>query len=54
MRQQPLVNMPMFIGGLGMALTAAGLLFFDAIDAGPAAVIGIIGISLIATSRVRR
>ncbi len=36
--------------GLAIALTAAALLFFDVIDSGPAAVVGIIGIGLIATS----
>jgi hypothetical protein len=40
--------------GLLVALAAAGLLFLSVIDSGPAALIGIIGIGLIATSAAMR
>jgi len=40
--------------GLLVALIAAGLLFLGVIDSGPAALIGIVGIGLIATSTAMR
>jgi hypothetical protein len=45
------VNPFWFAVGLGVALIAAVLLFLDVIEPGIAAVIGIVGIGLIATSR---
>jgi hypothetical protein len=39
-----------FSVGLLIALAAAGLLYLGVIDSGPAALIGIVGIGLIATS----
>ena len=44
------MNKNLFIVGLCIALTAAGLLFLNIIESGVAAVIGILGIGLIATS----
>ena len=44
------MNKVLFIVGICIALTAAALLFFDLIEPGPAAVIGIIGIGLIGAS----
>lgn len=40
--------------GVLLALAAAGLLFLGVIDSGPAALIGIVGIGLIATSAAMR
>ena len=42
----------LFIVGLFIALTAAALLFLDVIESGVAAVIGILGIGLIAPSGI--
>jgi hypothetical protein len=44
------VGVVLFIIGLGIALAAAVLLFFHIIESGVAAVIGIVGIGLIAAS----
>ncbi len=44
------MNKVLFIAGLCIALTAAALLFFDLIEPGPTAVIGIVGIGLIGAS----
>jgi len=44
------MNKILFIVGLCIALAAAALLFFNIIESGVAAVIGILGIGLIATS----
>jgi hypothetical protein len=44
------MNKILFIVGLCIALAAAGLLFLNIIESGVAAVIGILGIGLIATS----
>jgi len=44
------VNAMIFVAGLLVALVAAALLFLGAIDSGPAALIGIVGIGLIAMS----
>jgi len=44
------MSIALFLAGLCIALTAAALLFFDIIEPGPAAVIGIVGIGLIGTS----
>ncbi len=43
-------GLSLFIIGLCIALAAAALLFFDIIESGVAAMIGIIGIGLIAAS----
>ena len=43
-----------FVVGLLVAVAAAGLLFLDVIDSGPAALVGIVGIGLIATSAAMR
>lgn len=40
--------------GLLVALVAAGLLFLNVIDSGPAALVGIVGIGLIGTSAAMR
>ena len=44
------INKTMFGLGLSIALTSATLLFFGVIESGVAAVIGIVGIGLIAAS----
>ncbi|MGV8088123.1 MAG: hypothetical protein ACP5NU_03570 [Methanomicrobiales archaeon] len=44
----------LFIAGLGIALTSAALLFFDIIEPGIAAMIGILGIGLIGMSHIKR
>ncbi len=44
------MNKIVFIVGLCIALAAAALLFFDIIESGVAALIGIVGIGLIAAS----
>jgi len=44
------MNKILFIIGLCIALTAAALLFLNLIESGVAAVIGILGIGLIAVS----
>jgi len=44
------MNKILFIAGLCIALASAALLFFDIIESGVAAVIGILGIGLIAAS----
>ena len=44
----------MLVVGLGIALTAALLLFLDVIDSGPAGLIGIVGIGLIGGSAAVR
>jgi hypothetical protein len=44
------IGVVLFIIGLCIALTAAALLFFHIIESGVAAVIGILGIGLIAAS----
>ncbi len=44
------MNIALFLAGLCIALTAAALLFFDIIELGLAAVIGIVGIGLIGAS----
>ncbi|MDD1698375.1 MAG: hypothetical protein LUQ36_08430 [Methanoregula sp.] len=44
------MNKILFIAGLCIALGAAGLLLLNIIESGVAAVIGILGIGLIATS----
>jgi len=44
------MNKILFIVGLCIALAAAGFLFLNIIESGVAAVIGILGIGLIATS----
>jgi hypothetical protein len=44
------INKPMFGLGLLIALTAATLLFLGVIESGVAAMIGIVGIGLIAAS----
>ena len=45
------MNKILFIAGLCLALAAAALLFLDIIESGVAALIGFIGIGLIAVSR---
>ncbi len=45
------MNKILFIVGLTIALAAASLLFLNIIESGVAAMIGIIGIGLIAVSR---
>jgi len=51
MNEKPLtLGVVLFIVGLCIALTAAALLFFHIIESGVAAVIGIVGIGLIAGS----
>jgi hypothetical protein len=44
------MNKILFIAGLCIALAAAALLFLDSIESGVAALIGILGIGLIAAS----
>ena len=44
------MNKILFIGGLCIALAAAALLVFNIIESGVAAMIGILGIGLIAAS----
>ena len=44
------INLGLFIAGLVIALGAAGLLVMDVIESGVAAMIGIVGIGLIAAS----
>ena len=44
------MNKILFLVGLCIALAAAALLFLDVIESGVAAVIGILGIGLIAAS----
>ena len=44
------VNKTMFVLGLSIALVAAALLFLGVIESGVAAVIGIVGMGLIAAS----
>lgn len=44
------IKLILFIAGLFIALAAAALLFFNIIDSGIAAVIGILGIGLIGAS----
>ena len=44
------MNKILFIAGLCIALGAAALLFFDLIESGVAAMIGILGIGLIGAS----
>jgi small-conductance mechanosensitive channel len=44
------MNKILFIAGLCLALAAAALLFLDIIESGVAALIGFIGIGLIAVS----
>jgi len=48
------MNKILFIVGLCIALAAAALLFLDIIESGVAAMIGILGIGLIAASSVDR
>jgi len=48
------MNKILFIVGLGIALAAAALLFLNIIESGVAAMIGILGIGLIAASHVDR
>jgi hypothetical protein len=48
------MNKILFIVGLGVALTAAALLFLHIIESGVAAVIGILGIGLIGASGIDR
>jgi hypothetical protein len=44
------LNPVVFAAGLLVALVAAGLLVFGIIESGPAALIGVVGIGLIAAS----
>jgi len=44
------LNPVIFVAGLLVALVAAGLLLLGVIESGPAALIGIVGIGLIAAS----
>jgi hypothetical protein len=44
------LNLGLFIAGLVIAFSAAGLLVMDVIESGVAAMIGIVGIGLIAAS----
>lgn len=44
------LNPVIFVAGLLVALVAAGLLFLGFIESGPAALVGIVGIGLIAAS----
>lgn len=44
------LNLGLFIAGLVIALSAAGLLVMNVIESGVAAMIGIVGIALIAAS----
>ena len=46
------MNKILFIVGLAICLIAAGLLFLDVIESGVAALIGIVGIGLVASSAV--
>ena len=48
------MNTMLFIAGLCIALTSAALLFFDIIEAGVAAMVGILGIGLIGMSHIKR
>jgi hypothetical protein len=49
------MNWFVFVAGLLIVLAAAALLVLDIIDSGPAALVGFVGIGLIAmSSRVRR
>ena len=48
------MNIALFLAGLCIALTAAALLFFDIIEPGVAAMIGILGIGLIAASGISK
>jgi len=45
------INKTLFIIGLTICVTAAGLLLLNVIESGVAAAIGILGIGLIASSR---
>ena len=45
------MNKILFMAGLSIALAAAALLFLNIIESGVAAMIGIIGLGLIAVSR---
>ncbi len=44
------LNPVIFVAGLLVAFVAAGLLLFGFIESGPAAIIGMVGIGLIAAS----
>lgn len=44
------LNLGLFIAGLVIVISAAGLLVMDVIESGVAAMIGIVGIGLIAAS----
>jgi hypothetical protein len=45
-----LLGVPIALGGLLIVLAAAALLFLGVIDSGPAAMIGIVGITVMAGS----
>lgn len=47
------INLIMFIAGIILALTGAGLMFLNLLPLPTRITIGIIGISLIATSKIR-
>ncbi len=48
------VNTVKLVGGLLVALGAAGLLLLGVLESGPAALVGIVGLGLVATSARRR
>ena len=48
------INKTLFIIGLTICVTAAGLLFLNVIESGVAAAIGILGIGLIGSSGIRK